>query len=399
MRITILTVLAALSSMAVATAANASTVSVQDGTLLVAAGPGETNEVYVSQRVPPGSTGPTEYAVRDTSVGTIAGPGCGPDPTRPPQSSDVVCPAAAVARVVITLGDGDDGAGQDVSGIPVTVYGELGNDRIAMFARPDTLADGGEGNDDLQGGDDLRGGPGDDKLTGSRLLDGGEGNDILRKTGGKASGRLAGGPGDDSLESGDGWADQLQCGDGRDVITGADDSDRNDGTCESGKGVAGKPAAAKAQVTVFELPKASSRPGRDGRLAVWVRCSVPKCSVTVRIFTVGDPGIKGFARFRHPPLLHLTVGTTAKLVRLRLSPAQRRALNRADPTAGIGATVITRRPGADARMLTNGFFCRRADPCGAYATSPTHGPGSRASRPAPRAAARSQAQGAHRWPR
>jgi hypothetical protein len=56
-------------------------------------------------------------------------------------------------------------------------------------------------------------------------LDGGDGNDTLHKTGGKSGARLAGGPGDDSLESDDGWADELQCGDGRDVITSADDSD------------------------------------------------------------------------------------------------------------------------------------------------------------------------------
>jgi hypothetical protein len=357
-------VLAALLSMALAgPAAAASNVSVEGGVLLVTAAPGETNEVSVTSHVPPGSSEPSEYGVKDTSAGTTPGPGCGPDPLLPPQGSPVVCSAAGVQSVVIRLGDGDDGAAYDLAGLPISIYGEAGNDRIAMFSTAGTRSDGGDGNDDLQGGDDVRGGPGDDHVTGSRLLDGGEGNDVLRKTNSKTGGRLVAGPGDDSLDSGDSYADELQCGAGQDVITSADDSDRNDGSCESGKGVGGAEPA-KAQVTVFELPKGRSRPGRDGRLAVWMRCTVPSCDVTVRIFSVGDPGIKGFARFRKAPLRHVVVGKSAKLVHLPLTRAQRRGLSRSERYAGVGAIVITRRPGADAKMLTDGLYCSRADPCG-----------------------------------
>ena len=85
------------------------------------------------------------------------------------------------------------------------MFGESGSDRVAMLRSAGTLADGGEGDDDLQGGDDVRGGPGNDAIVGSRLLDGGEGNDTLRKTGSREKGRLAGGPGDDTLRSDDGW--------------------------------------------------------------------------------------------------------------------------------------------------------------------------------------------------
>jgi hypothetical protein len=354
--------LAAVLTLALAPAAAASTVSVEGGILVVAAAPGETNDVSVSQHVPPGSSAPTEYAVKDSSAGTTPGQGCGPDPLLPPQGSPVVCSATGVQSIVIRLGDGDDAATPSTRDIPIGLYGEGGSDRITVFATG-ALVDGGEGDDDLQGGDDVRGGPGNDRITGWRLLDGGDGNDVLRKTGASASGRLAGGPGDDNLQSDDGWADELQCGTGRDVITSADDSDRNDGTCESGMGVAGPRAPAKAQVTVFELRKGRSRPGRDGRLAVWMRCSVPSCNVTVRIYSVGDPGIRGFVRFRRAPLRRVVVGTRTKLIHLPLTRAQRRGLRRSKAYSDVGAIVITRRPGPDAKMLTDGLYCQRADPC------------------------------------
>jgi len=355
--------LAALLTMALAPAAAASTVSVEDGTLLVTGASGEANEVFVSERVSPGQTRPSEYAVKDTGAGTTAGPGCGPDPTLPPQGSPVVCSALPVEAIVVRLGDGDDGAGHDTTAVPISIYGEGGNDRIAMLASAKGVGDGGDGNDELQGGSDVRGGSGNDRVTGSALLYGGAGNDVLRKTGATAGGRLSAGAGDDSLRSDDGWADELACGDGRDVVTEADASDKSDGTCESGKGVGGGGGPVKAQVTVFELPKGRSRPGRDGRLAVWMKCSVANCSVTLRILSVGDPGIHGFVRFRKTPLRHLVVGKKAKLVHLRLTREQRRGLRHSEAYSGVGAIVITRRPGADAKMLTDGLYCRRSDPC------------------------------------
>jgi hypothetical protein len=273
-----------------------------------------------------------------------------------------VCSAAGVQSVVIHLGDGDDGAGYSFAGLPMSIYGEAGNDRIAMLATPDTLSEGGDGNDDLQGGDDVRGGPGDDQITGSRLLDGGDGNDVLRKAYSKGSGRLAAGPGDDSLDAGDGYADELQCGAGQDAITSADDSDRNDGTCESGKGTGTGPPP-KASVTVFELPKGRSRPGRDGRLAVWMRCTVPNCNVSVQLLFTGDYHTKTFARFKHRPVRHLVVGKKAKLMHIPLTRAQRRGFARSERYSGLGAKVVTRRPGRDEILYTDGLYCTRGDPC------------------------------------
>lgn len=359
--VAVLAVLALVLSAFASTAAAASTVSIEGDVLLVVAAPGETNVVSVSQIDPPGSEPPSEYTVVDESAGAMAGAGCG---RAAGYSTSVSCPGAAVKSITIRLGDGDDRAFLDVF-FPTAVYGEEGNDDISLSNAPGTLADGGEGNDNLQGGDDLRGGPGDDQLTGSRLVDGGDGNDVVRKTDGRAGGLLVGGPGDDSLDSGDGAADQLQCGAGRDVITSADDSDRNDGTCESGTGVARPPRPVKAQVTVFELPNGRTRPGRDGRLAVWMRCTVPNCSVTVRIVTVGTPGNDSevYVRFRNPPLRRLTVGTTATLVHIPLTRAQRRGLSRNKAYTSVGAIVTTQRPGADYVIKTDGFYCRRASPC------------------------------------
>ena len=354
-------VVTALLSLALVTpAAASSTVSVDGGVLLVTGAPGDTSDISVGSITPPGNENPSKYTVIDHSAGATAGPGCAPA-----AQGSVECPAAGVQRVEMRLGDGNDTASSFIPEIPVSAYGEAGNDHIWVPSKAGGLADGGDGDDILDGGDDLRGGPGDDRITGTRLLDGGDGNDVLRKTGGTASGRIAAGPGDDSLQSDDGWADELQCGAGTDVVVSADDSDRNDGTCESGKGVGGGGggAPAKARVTVFELPRGRSRPGRDGRLAVWMRCNVANCRVDVRIFAAGEAGTKSLVRFRHPPLRRVIVGKKTQLVHIRLSREQRRGLKHQKAYSLISAVVITRRPGADARMLTDGFYCSRADPC------------------------------------
>jgi hypothetical protein len=94
-----------------------------------------------------------------------------------------------------------------------------------------------------------------------------------------------------------------------------------------------------------------------------MRCSVANCSATVRIFSAGEVNTDSFARFRIAPLRHVVVGKKAKLIHLRLTRQQRRALSRTEDYSGVGAIVITRRPGADAKMLTDGLYCQRADPC------------------------------------
>jgi hypothetical protein len=362
-----LAVLAAVLTVAAAPAASAqaaSTVSVEGDVLLVVAAPGESNRVSVHPY--PSDESPQDYEVGDDSVGATAGPGCRAGTDR--SGSPVVCLAAGVQRIVVRLGDGDDRVywfGYS-SPIPLELYGEAGRDDVssAAVSAPGTLVDGGEGDDQLRGTADIaRGGPGNDGIVGARLLEGGEGDDTLSKSSSDgAPGRLDAGPGDDRLQSRDGHLDELLCGDGRDVVVRADDSERPDASCESGQGVA---RVVTPRVTVFELPKGRTRPGRDGRLAVWMKCSVPDCAVTVQIRAAGDAGTENFVRFRprQAPIRRLVVGTKAKLVRLRLSRAQRRGLRRVKGPTTVAAVVTATGPGGRTKTLTDGWFCPRSDPC------------------------------------
>ena len=73
--------------------------------------------------------------------------------------------------------------------------------------------------------------------------------------------------------------------------------------------------------------------------------------------------LRARASFRKAPPRRVVVGKKTKLIRLRLTREQRRGLRRSEAYSGVGAVVITHRPGADARMLTDGLFCSRTDPC------------------------------------
>lgn len=360
----VLTALLTIAAAPAASAHAASTVSVEGGVLLVLSGPGESNKVFV--RPYPSETSPQDYEVTDDSAGAIAGPGCRAGTDR--SGSPVVCSAAGVLSAVLRLGDGNDNAywNASSSAIPLEIYGEAGNDDLTGPRTPTagTLVDGGEGDDQVRGSADIaRGGPGNDTVIGGRLVEGGDGNDTLIKAEvNDVPGRLDGGPGDDRLQSKDGFLDELVCGDGSDVVVTADDSEKPDASCERGKGVA---HVVKPKVTVFELPKLRTRPGKDGRLAVWIACNVPNCAVTVQIRAVGDAGTKNFARFkpRQAPVRRLVAGTQAKLFRLALSSAQRRGLRRVKGPTTIAAAVTASGPGGRTKSFTDGFFCSRSDPC------------------------------------
>lgn len=356
-------VLAAVVTLVIAPAATASTVSVDGNTLLVVAAPGEVNAVSVSERVPGGTDSVADYRVTDLPAGATPGPGCTLEPSRYPQEAVSICPATGVQRVEVRLGDGDDAVEQFFLGVPIEVRGEGGNDRINLVARGGLL-DGGEGDDELYGADVTRGGPGNDRLTGFRLLDGGDGDDVLRKTDGELPGRLDAGAGNDTLDAGDGKADVLVCGAGEDVVLSADAADRPDSTCEKGDGVAAPPDLTP-RITIFELPGLRSRPGKDGRLAVWMRCSVPQCAVTVQIRAVGEYATNRFVRFApgSATIRGLVVGTKATLVRLALNPRLRRALRRTQDGDLLAAKITASGPGGRSSMLTDGFSCRRESPC------------------------------------
>jgi hypothetical protein len=355
MRSAVIAVLVAGLSMAAAPAASAATVGVEDGVLLVSAAPSEQNDISFLV------TGAGQYKVEDIGAAPTPGPGCSRSPDPAAASYQVVCPAAGVHSVVTHLGDGDDSAGADEARIPITTYGEAGNDRIWVGTFKGSLADGGDGDDRIEGAYDASGGPGNDFITGSRLLDGGDGNDVVEKGVDPAAGRVSGGAGDDQLSSKDGVADEIQCGDGQDAVIRADTADRDDGSCESRAANAGDGPTAPLgpQITVFEAPKGRLHPDRKGRLAMWMKCSVPVCDATVRFLYVGD-GPKPH-RFRKRPAFRVRVGEKAKLFHLRLTGEQRRALSRVEPYTSMGAVVVTR--GSDVVQLMEPGFCSRADPC------------------------------------
>ena len=148
----VLVVVAVLLAVAAPPAEAASTVAVEGGVLQVVAGPGETNQVRVSERVPPGSTAPSQFTVRDDSAGTTPGAGCERQPEFSSPEASVACSAAGVQRISVRLGDGDDSAEQSTAAVPMTIAGEDGHDLIRMFNTPGTVSDGGEGNDDLRFG-------------------------------------------------------------------------------------------------------------------------------------------------------------------------------------------------------------------------------------------------------
>jgi Ca2+-binding RTX toxin-like protein len=108
------------------------------------------------------------------------------------------------------------------------LVGGSGGDRLSGAGGADRLL-GGPGKDIVQGGagaDRPDGGAGDDVLqggAGNDVLVGGEGNDTL--TGGPGRDRLAAGPGDDVVNSLDGVAETVDCGEGIDLAR-ADASDR-----------------------------------------------------------------------------------------------------------------------------------------------------------------------------
>jgi len=149
--------------------------------------------------------------VRDPTVDG----GMDPGPCRPGEITndanawiiEAFCPASSVQRARIDLGEREDTARISVS-FPVTLLGGPGADRLTAGAGPDRVG-GGDGNDVIAGGD------------GNDLLDGGPGADALD-----------GGPGDDRIDARDGFADQIACGPGRDVVV-ADGFDTVAADCES----------------------------------------------------------------------------------------------------------------------------------------------------------------------
>ena len=186
--------------------AQAATVSVDNGALRVAAGPGETNAVDIG----PG------LVVADAGAPVTLGPGC------MPQGLEALC--AGATRIQADLGDGDD-ALTVTAPLPADLKGGEGNDTLTVVAAVATL-DGGDGDDTLTaatGANVLSGGPGFDTLSG------GEGDD--RVDGGTGGDAADGGGGADSIVLRDRVADTATCGAGRDTVR-AEVLDQLDFACE-----------------------------------------------------------------------------------------------------------------------------------------------------------------------
>jgi RTX calcium-binding nonapeptide repeat (4 copies)/WD40-like Beta Propeller Repeat/Domain of unknown function DUF11 len=136
-------------------------------------------------------------------------------------ADDLIC--GTIGRDVISAGGGND-----------QVFGGLGHDTIHAGTGDDQV-DGGGGTDYVYG----EGGP--DKLHGSfgdDVLIGGKGNDILRGDaggdylkGGPGVDRFFGGYGNDVIDSRDGLAEHVYCGDGTDRVL-ADKRDIVSSDCE-----------------------------------------------------------------------------------------------------------------------------------------------------------------------
>ena len=211
----LLTVLAALAAAGPAAAATVSSRSEETDddegihilwAIKFTAAPGEANKV--TAEIKDGA-----LSIADTGAPLTAGTGC------TAAAGAVRCNAPkdyAQAIGSIDLGDGEDTITVAGSQDNLTVLGGPGADQIKA-----TIAEGGDGNDALDGAR-LTGDAGDDTLLTTSMAEGGDGADVL--VGRSGAQELAGGPGDDRLSGGAG-ADTLTGGGGRDALDGGDGRD------------------------------------------------------------------------------------------------------------------------------------------------------------------------------
>jgi hypothetical protein len=174
-----LTLLVALSALALPSAALASSASVSAGVLAYDAAAGEVNQVTFGYS----NSSTTVY---DSGAQIQGGSGC----TITQNGQKASC--AGVTSAVTNLGDGGDTAVSTLLFTPVTLDGGEGDDTLTGSTTPDTLV----------------GGPGADTLYG------GWGNDTL--TGGDGIDSVDGSYGNDKLFLRDGSPDTAECGSGTD---------------------------------------------------------------------------------------------------------------------------------------------------------------------------------------
>lgn len=161
------------------------------------------------------------YRITFNGAGPLE-PGTGCTDTSPDDGSSrqLTCTGSNVIRTRFRLGDLDDLLVAKKLAIQVTADGGGGNDQLEGGSRADSLS-GGEIGDSLEGNggrDRLFGGAGADLLHGNGGNDtarGGIGSDSI--TGGPGDDLVVGGPGNDSLD-GSAGEDKIRAGDGNDVV-------------------------------------------------------------------------------------------------------------------------------------------------------------------------------------
>jgi len=215
-----------LAALAIATPAQAGTVTRSGTSLIYQAAVGEQNLLQV--RFFSGTVSISDrYEI-------APGAGCATDP----DNATTGCPTSGVTALVLRLGDRNDelksvGPALQVDlprSLKLNVDGGTGKDSLIGTKRNDELT-GGSGADKVYGSggeDKLKGGSGNDRLTGFGRLDGGSGNDFLEAFYGFAGEKtphpstILGGPGNDHVLTGNKVHDRVNCGAGRDVATTTD---------------------------------------------------------------------------------------------------------------------------------------------------------------------------------
>jgi Ca2+-binding RTX toxin-like protein len=175
--------------------AQAASVAVEDGAVVIRAGAGEANDVQLA--VAGGA-----ISVTDVTVPPTAGVGCASG------DAAVTCGLSGIELVRVELDDGDDRLSIGAMGVRIEVDAGAGDDAVDASAATGVAT--------------LLGGDGRDALTGGRaadLLDGGEGNDLV--AGGAGQDELRGGAGSDRLTGGAG-ADRIVGGGGVDTVSYAE---------------------------------------------------------------------------------------------------------------------------------------------------------------------------------
>ena len=353
----------------------ATTVSVNNGKLIVSGSPGEKNQIAVW-------TGTSEEGsgalVSDDGPGVTLTPGAG---CIPYGQGDIGC--SLPSSLELKGGDENDSVVSN-SWLPAKLLGGSGDDTLDGGPGKDTL-EGNDGNDTLLGGfagdtlkgnsgndtasfaaytfpvaldadgvaddgvsgenaniatdvENLTGGSGDDTITGSsgaNTLDGRGGRDNLR-----------GAAGDDRLESRDGSVDTVSCGAGNDSVTG-DSTDSIDGDCEATAAQSPSPAPDSPAVPELLIPS-TLRMSSDGFVRVRVRCPIGVarlCKGVVSLSSFGGSKQASTASVLGRERYSVRAGRTT-VVKVRLSRnGRRRVLRRrklrcrASATLRRGATV------------------------------------------------------------